>query len=338
MKQKKEVRLSDIAKRLGISTVTVSKALSDKEGVGEELRIKIKELAQEMGYKFLKTPGGARNGSTGNIGIVIPSRFFSPNYSYYWYLFNHLSTALLSKNYFSMMELVSDEDEANCTMPRLITEKKVDGVIFLGQTSNEYIQKVKASYKDFILMDFYTDDSELDCVVSDDFYNSYLITKYLISKGHKNLRFVGSFEATSSIKDRYMGFAKALYESGINCSFNEIIKDRIDESNIIKMNLPSKDKLPSAFVCNSDLTAAKLISQLEEKGIKVPADTSVTGYDNFLAESEKNIPLTTIATNPKTIAEITVQLILDKITGSVYIKGRHLVSGTIIERESVKQV
>ena len=81
MKQKKEVRLSDIAKKLGISTVTVSKALSDKEGVGEDLRQQIKTLAQEMGYRPVKSNSGFKNGITGNIGIVIPSRFFSPNFS-----------------------------------------------------------------------------------------------------------------------------------------------------------------------------------------------------------------------------------------------------------------
>ena len=262
MKQKKEVRLSDIAEKLNISTVTVSKALADKEGVGDDLREKIKALAVQMGYKIKRTPGAA--GSTGNIGIVIPSRFFSPQASYYWYLFNHLSTQLLKQNYFSMMELLSAEDEKACTLPRLITEKKVDGVIFLGQTSTEYINKVNKAYSNFILMDFYTGDPQIDCVVNDDFFNSYLITSYLISQGHKKLRFVGSFEATTSIRDRYMGFEKAMYENGLATSFDQIIPDRDQNGLLIKMSLPSKKDLPTAFVCNSDLTAAKLIGQLAE--------------------------------------------------------------------------
>ena len=89
MKQKKQVRLSDIAEKLNISTVTVSKALANKEGVGDELREQIKALATEMGYKFKSTAAGVA-GSTGNIGIVIPARFFSPDASFYWYIFNHL--------------------------------------------------------------------------------------------------------------------------------------------------------------------------------------------------------------------------------------------------------
>ena len=335
MKQKKEVRLSDIAEKLNISTVTVSKALADKEGVGEYLREQIKKLAMEMGYKPAKTASGV-NGTTGNIGIVIPSRFFSPNFSFYWYLFNHLSTALLKQNFFSMMELLSAEDEKACNMPRLITEKKVDGIIFLGQTSTEYIEKVNSVYNNFILMDFYTSNPDFDCVVNDDFFNSYLITSYLISQGHKSIRFVGSFNATTSIRDRYMGFEKAMYENNLLTNLEDIISDRDENGLLIKMELPSKKDMPTAFVCNSDLTASKLIQQLEEKDIKVPQDISVTGYDNFLSEQEKTVPLTTIGVEPESICTMAAELIINKITGKTYIKGRHLATGKIIVRESVK--
>ena len=99
MEQKKKVRLSDIAKELNISTVTVSKAISNKEGVGDELRKQIKELAESMGYKTKKTTSQDKGSITGNIGILIPSRFFSQSYSFYWYLFNFLSTELLNRNY-----------------------------------------------------------------------------------------------------------------------------------------------------------------------------------------------------------------------------------------------
>ncbi len=334
MRQKKEVRLSDIATKLNISTVTVSKALADKEGVGDDLREKIKNLAVQMGYKLKRSSGSA--GSTGNIGIIIPTRFFSPQASYYWYLFNHLSTQLLKQNFFSMMELLSAEDEKECNLPRLISEKKVDGIIILGQTNKKYIQKVNSVFENFILMDFYTDNGEIDCVVNDDFFNSYLITSYLISQGHKKLRFVGSFEATSSIRDRYMGFEKAMYENGLATGFDQIIPDRDPNGVLVKMQLPEKDELPDAFVCNSDLTAARLIGQLQEKGIKVPQDVSVTGYDNFLSEQEKTVPLTTIGVEPENICAMAAELIIDKVTGQPYIKGRHMATGSIIVRESVK--
>ena len=337
MKQKKQVRLSDIAQKLNISTVTVSKALSGKEGVGDELREQIKELAAQMGYKF-KTSAGATGGTTGNIGIVIPSRFFSPDASFYWYLFNHLSKELLDRGWYSIMELISEEDEKALNQPRLLTDKKTDGIIFLGQLSDEYVKNIAASYSSFVLMDYYTSDPDIDCIVNDDYYNSYLITKYLISMGHKKILFAGTFNATTSIQDRYMGFEKAMHENSLPCSFESIIDDRDEKGMLIKMELPSRDQLPDAFVCNSDLTASKLIQQLNENGIKVPQDVSVTGYDNFLSEEEKTVPLTTVGVEPKTLCSMAAELITNKITGKPYIKGRHLATGKIIIRESVKRL
>lgn len=339
MKQKKLVRLSDIAERLNISTVTVSKALSNKEGVGDELRTQIKELAREMGYK-IKPASDSFGNTTGNIGVIIPSKFFSPDVSYYWYLFTHLSTELLKRNFFTMMELVSSEDENSGRLPRLITEKKVDGLIFLGQVETSYIQKAAAVSDNFVLMDFYTEKPDYDCVVCDDFYNSYLITSYLIKQGHKNLRFVGNFDATTSIRDRFMGFQKAMYEHGFSCNKTDIIPDRAQDGLLLeKMPLSKTDisrQYPDAFVCNCDLTASKVIAQLTSEGVKVPDDVSVTGYDNFLSPAEKTVPLTTIGVEPQSLCAMAAELIINKITGKDYIKGRHLATGKIIERESVR--
>ncbi len=337
MKQKKEVRLSDIAAKLNISTVTVSKALSDKEGVGDDLRAQIKELALEMGYK-LKTGAAASHGTTGNIGIVIPSRFFSPDASFYWYLFNHLSKALLDRGWYSIMELVSDEDEKKLTPPRLLTDKKTDGIIFLGQLDETYIKKIAVTYSSFILMDSYTADPDIDCIVNDDFYNSYLITSYLISQGHKKIRFVGTFAATTSIQDRYLGFEKAMLQNGLACSFEKIIDDRDEKGMLIKCRLPAKTDMPTAFVCNSDLTASHLIQELTHAGYKVPQDISVTGYDNFLSEEEKTVPLTTVGVEAQSLCAMASEVIINKITGKPYIKGRHLATGKIIVRESVKSI
>ena len=216
MAQKKKVRLSDIAKAFGISTVTVSKALSDKDGVGDELRQQIKETAEKMGYQIKKntfTPSGAA--ATGNIGILIPSRFFSPEVSYYWHIFNILSKELLSRCYYSIMELLSDEDEASYKIPRMVSDKKVDGLIILGQTGDAYLEALNKLYSNFILFDFYSTKLPFDSVSNDNYFCSYLMTNYVISQGHKKIRFVGNFGATTSISDRFMGFQKAMLENHI---------------------------------------------------------------------------------------------------------------------------
>lgn len=338
MDQKKKVRLSDIADRLNISTVTVSKALANKDGVGDDLRKQIKALAEEMGYKTKNTAGVSENGKhTGNIGILIPSRFFSKDYSFYWYLFNHLSSELLNRNYYSIMELLSTEDEQNIILPRMLNDKKVDGIIILGQVSTNYIEAIHSHFDNFILMDFYTNQMSLDCVSNDDYYCSYMLTSYVISQGHKNIRFVGNFNATTSIRDRYMGFQKAMLENNIETTLKDIIDDRDPVSGKITIQLP-QDNMPTAFVCNCDLTAATVIDELTALGYKVPDDISVTGFDNYLSPDRISIPLTTVYIKPEDTASVAADLIIKKINGEPYIHGRHLVSGSIVIRDSVKKI
>lgn len=338
MEQKKKVRLSDIAKKLNVSTVTVSKALSNKDGVGDDLRTQIKQLAEEMGYK-IKSQNNIANGQiTGNIGILIPSKFFSPNFSFYWYIFNFLSKAFLSKNYYTIMELLSDTDEKSFTVPRMLQEQKIDGMIVLGQVSDAYIEAIHAKYDNFILLDFYTNNINLDCVSNDDYYCSYILTSHVIEKGHKKLRFVGNFEATTSIRDRFMGFQKAILENNLSSPIESIIPDRDEKGLEIKIELPSDADMPTAFICNCDGTAVKVINELEARGYKVPEDVSVTGFDNFLGDEKLNIGLTTVYIKPEDTATVASDLLINKITGKPYIKGHHLVSGTLLERESVKDL
>ena len=235
------------------------------------------------------------------------------------------------------MELLSTEDEQNIVLPRMLNDKKVDGIIILGQVSTNYIEAIHSHFDNFILMDFYTNQMSLDCVSNDDYYCSYMLTSYVISQGHKNIRFVGNFNATTSIRDRYMGFQKAMLENNIETTLKDIIDDRDPVSGKITIQLP-QDNMPTAFVCNCDLTAATVIDELTALGYKVPDDISVTGFDNYLSPDRISIPLTTVYIKPEDTASVAADLIIKKINGEPYIHGRHLVSGSIVIRDSVKKI
>ncbi len=335
MEKTNKVRLADIASRLGVSTVTVSKALSNKEGVGDELREQIKQIAAEMGYhqKSSKNHLGLSKG-TGNIGIVIPSRFFESNTSFYWNMYNALSKELISKGFYAILEQLDEKDEFDLSLPHIVQDKKVDGIIMLGQISNDYAHFFSQNYSDFIFLDFYISDEETDSITTDNFYSEYLMTNYLISQGHRNIRYVGNFGATTSISDRFMGFMKAMLENGLHVSFDEIINDR-DKKGLLKTpQLP--DKMPTAFVCNCDDTAVALIKQLNEKGYRVPEDVSVVGFDDYVAKGASKPALTTVAVDAQTTARAAVDLILKKVSGLPYNSGHSVIAGKLIKRDSVK--
>ena len=213
--KKKSVTMSDIAKAMDISTVTVSKALGDKDGVSDELREKIKQKANEMGYRFSYTSKSSKEGFTFNISIVVAKHFINDASAFYWVMYRHIVELLQKQNYYGILDVISESDQANRSMPNSVSDKKVDGVIVLGQFDDEYVSELLDLDIPVVFLDFYSSDNRTDTILSDSFFGSYMLTNYLINAGHRNIGFLGTITSTSSIQDRYLGYYKALLEKGI---------------------------------------------------------------------------------------------------------------------------
>lgn len=330
----KNVTLADIAEKVGVSNVAVYKALADKPGVSDKLRERIKQLAGEMGYVSGAAKAEAAN-RTGNIGIIVPEQYYGYALSFYGQLHERVVKALYRSEYFGMLEIITPEDERNLTMPRLIQDGKVDGLILLGQMRKEYIEFMVSQEKfPVIFLDTYIPLVSFDTVISDGYYGTYLLTNYLIREGHRKIGFVGSVNATSSIADRYWGYRKALQESGIIYDDSWEIPDRDEKGKFYEEILKQWDGM-EAFVCNCDFTADILIRNLEAKGYRVPEDVSVVGVDDFLPQGMNNDRITTYRVDMDHMAELCVKSLLKKINGKKYTEGIQIVSGKIIYRNTV---
>ena len=335
--KKKSVTMSDIAKTMDISTVTVSKALGDKEGVSEELREKIKQKANEMGYRFSYTSKATKEGFTFNISIVVAKHFINDASAFYWVMYRHIVELLQKQNYYGILDVVSDQDMNSLNMPNSVADKKVDGVVVLGQFRDDYVKKIKKLDIPVVFLDFYTSDSTTDTILSDGFFGSYMLTNHLINSGHRNIGFLGTITSTSSIQDRYLGYYKALLEKNIPLREEWVVKDRGPDGNIFThFDLPLQ--MPTAFVCNCDETAYALLNQLRSEGYVVPDDISIVGYDNHIYSTISNPRITTIDVDSKHMSQEAVETIIRKIRDRNYTKGRTLVTGKIIFRDSVKTI
>ena len=128
----KAVKLADIAGQLGVSTVTVSKALSGQKGVSEELREKIKTLADEMGYKQPSARRREHAVKSYNIGVLVSDRYLDKYDSFYWKMYQCVATKAVQKDCFTMLEVINTHAEQTLEPPKLLEEERVDGVIIIG--------------------------------------------------------------------------------------------------------------------------------------------------------------------------------------------------------------
>ncbi|MCI8604326.1 MAG: LacI family transcriptional regulator [Ruminiclostridium sp.] len=334
---KKTVTMSDIAAELGCSTVTVSKALGDKDGVSDELRQRIKQKANEMGYRVSYLAKNTGEPLTYNIGVLVAKRFISDASAFYWVVYRNIVELLQKQSYYGILEVIAEKDERSGQMPNSVTDRKVDGIIILGQFSDEYVEKILESHIPVVFLDFYSSRSDVETVLSDNFFGSYTITNHLIENGHKRIGFVGNITATSSIQDRFLGYYKSLLEHGLPLRDDWIINDR-DEDGLSYKTIRLPDEMPTAFVCNCDRIAYQLINQLKVMGYHVPEDISIVGYDNHIYSTISNPRITTMDVNSYRMTTEAVEIMVKKIRDNSYHCGRILVTGKLLERDSVKNL
>lgn len=332
----KSVRMADIAKELGVSTVTVSKALSDQKGVSEEMREKIKELAAQMGYK---SGGTGKDGGhpSYNIGVLVRETYIEKYSSFYWEFYQKINTGAGKENCFVLLEILEAESEVQLILPKLIQENKIDGLMILGQLTTEYLEMLQEhSNVPRVYMDFYDRRIPADSVISNSFYGTYHMTDYLFEMGHAEVGYVGTLLATESITDRYLGYYKAVMEHGKEPCKDWVIADRESHVQMFdKLELP--EKLPSAFVCNSDLAASKLIKALGEKGYRVPEDISVVGYDDYLYPGLCDIGITTYSVDMERMSQVGMEMLLERLNGSEPPYIMQVIEGKFLKRDSVRE-
>lgn len=327
----KKVRMVDIANRLGISIVSVSKGLAGKDGVSEEMRTKILATAEEMGYvmPLAKTEGKS---SSGNIGILVADRFIADN-AFYPGLYRQVMIRCSENGYSAIMEIVSPEAEAHCVIPAMVQGNKVDGIIFMGELHRNYLKTVIQSELPYILLDFYDEELEADSVTSDNVAGGFRVTNALLQAGHRKIAYVGSIFSTSSIMDRYLGYSKALLRAGIGLRPEWRLEDRDIEGKFIQVKLP--DEMPDAFVCNCDEVAYNLVEQLKRKGYKIPQDVAVTGYDDHRFAQLCDPQLTTYHVNMEDMGRLAATQLIRKIKGKRFTGGNTVVGGKLIKRKSI---
>ncbi|MFA5467323.1 MAG: LacI family DNA-binding transcriptional regulator, partial [Candidatus Izemoplasmatales bacterium] len=151
----KKINMADIAKELGISTVSVSKALNDKEGVSEDLREKIKKVASRFGYRLNNSARSLKMDKQFNVGILIAEKYILDKEAYYFTVSGEMIRRLDDLGYSGIMEIITYENEKNCVMPRFYNENKVDGIIVLGQMKSEYLMCLESVSVPVIFFDFY---------------------------------------------------------------------------------------------------------------------------------------------------------------------------------------
>ncbi len=326
----KKVSLETIAKQLGISVVTVHKALKNQQGVGPELRSKILALADQLGYvRHIAAPNRSY------IHIIRKDFLISMDERYYttiYYYLNCECTNAEAKLFFVVHDVLS---ATMANVKNLMQETQIDGIFLSGQMDKEFLAEIEKLKIPIVCIDFYSSDYKFNYVYIDNYYAGYTLTKYLIQHGHRHLGFVGDIKFSNAVADRYFGCLRALNK------FN--IPDAVFHINANIERAPDsfeldRENLPTAFICHCDRAASILYEKLKKLGLSIPNDVSIISFDNteicdILSPklTSLGIDKTVFASQAFRLMEMALQNKTSKIN---YIK----LNLSLYERESVKQL
>ena len=321
-------RMSDIARALDISNVSVSRALSGQDGVSEELRTRILLKASEMGY--------LRPRSASRI-LVLHQKPYIQDRSNYSYMVQGVEKALQAVACQYSMEFVGGDRQNELYLPSSVAKGTAfDGVIFVGRFEERYMRFLTSKIRNQVLYSGYSPSMDCDAVWYNFNNGAYRQCSYLIENGHRTIGFIGNHRSFAA-KEKILGVVSALEDHGLPVR-NELFLCAEEEFEEKAAALVRGKDAPTAVVCQSDYAAMRFIKCLHEAGVRVPEDVSVIGSGNN-EMSPLFIPaLTTMELYIDYAAECTVELLLKRIGNPGKPCENIQIGSTLVERNSVRRL
>ncbi len=332
--------IKDVAKKANVSISTVSHTLNSTRYVKEETREKILEIVNELQYRPSTIARGLRKKSLKTVSVFVPnisSQFFSQ------ILIGINEVALQNNYHIIIVNTFYNSEEEEKTLENL-KNQFIDGAILVSGNNNAAcIKKLKKENFPFVLIarDI---DPEIPSVLINNFEASRNGVKYLAAKGHRSIGYVAMrFLGMKTVEDRFLGYKKGLEENNIKYDPDNVLI--IDEMMIDEMAVSYKqckkffnNNIPTAIMTATDNIAAGLYVALKERGLKIPEDVSVIGFDNLPISRFLDPPLTTIKQPKKLMGYKGMKILLDLINKKEILDSIIKLKTKIIERDSVRSI
>ena len=307
------IRLKDIAQKAGVNVSTVSKALNDSKEISSEKKSEIKKIAEELNYRPNLSARALVGKGTNSIGVILPEI----RSNYYARMFNYIENDVSGTDYSLIMGTTHFKLENEIKYIQVLSSRGVDGIILVASMNDEIektLDSVLKKYKiPFLLIESFIRPRNYDYIMIDNRYGVDLAIDHFYNLGYREIGFISE---TIADKSRLKGFIEALEKRGLTCreSYLKSGEERFEIGGYLRMmEMLEEPDYPKAIFAAYDHMAIGAIKVIHEKGLRIPEDISIIGFDN-IRESEFLIPpLTTVAPPIKEMVDIGMKTFLDKI-------------------------
>lgn len=327
--------IKDVAKEAGVSIATVSRVLNDVDIVNEETKKKVLDAIKKLGYRPNIIARSLKTQKTKTIGIIIPdiSSQFYPEVV--------RGAEDVSNIYgYNIILCNTDLDPVKETeYLQVLREKMVDGVLYMSNSLEQNVlETAKNLHIPIVLVETTDKEGKLPSVTIDNEKAAYDAVSFLIKKGYKKIGFIGMHEdAVNAAAYRYGGYKKALAENNLELNKDYVYFGGLKASDGYETasKLSGKPDVDVMF-CASDELAMGFINGLREKGISVPEDLSVMGFDNIYSSKIFYPKLTTVNQPMYDMGSVGMRLLIKVISSKKVDETHYILPHEIIERDSTK--
>ncbi len=306
---KKKITLKDIAAHTGLSVNTVSRVLNKKPYYTKEVEEKVTEACRVLGYIADRNASGLRSGSTRTIAIVFDD-LVNPFYAYTTDIISRIfeengyNTIIFSNN--------ARSPYADSDLIRSVLSRKPDGILSFLEPAQDTVSFIREEGVPFVIFGRDGAPYGMRGVDADEVYGGRLAGEHLVSRGYRNLAYIGSWHDVKVCLDRQRGFAEAAGEA-LDPSHVFYIREAEPEAIVQKL---IADKVDALF-CFNDIIAFVMMDAMERCGRKAGEDYGLVGYDNIQQMLHMPRNLTTIDVNVYDFACAGARAMLDSLSGEV---------------------
>jgi LacI family transcriptional regulator len=323
----------DVARDAGVGISTVSRVLNDSPNVNPETRERVQASIEKLQFYPNANARGLTSSKTTTIGIMVP---FFMRYFFMDILLG-IGDELINHGYDMLLFNVDELSRKNQIIKRIIGERKISGLISISlPIEDEEFKELQMAKIPLVLLDSHHEHA--NSIYMDNVEGAYKGVSHLITQGHTNIGMInGSLDTpfmSRVAKDRLSGYKKALRDAGI-----EYDRELVKSGDWHKFGgyeaaewLLSLPKPPTAFFCASDIMALGALEKVKKRGIRIPEDFGIVGYDDM--EFAQYAGLSSLRQPLDILGEMGTKILLGAIAENKYKKQCIRVEAELIARES----
>lgn len=330
--------IKDVAKHAGVSTSTVSHVLNKTRYVSEDVSQRVMAAVEELRYAPSALARSLKVNNTKTFGMLVTT---STN-PFFGEVLKGVERRCYEQGYnLILCNTEGDIDRMHANLDTLL-QKRVDGLLLMCSEVESQGFDLFARHKPVptVVMDWGPMHFPCDKIQDNSHRGGYMATQYLIAKGHKEIGCITGVLDKLTAQQRYSGFTQAMEEAGLSINPDWVCAGDFECEGGEKAfeELYARGPLPTAlFVCN-DMMALSVINAASKKGISVPDDLSIIGYDDIKLAKYMTPSLTTIHQPKYRLGQQAVDTLLDKINSKRDDNRVIQLEPTLVERDSVKAV